>query len=653
MALDTYLHVFSHDLQDVFSIDFQFKIDVLEWSRHPSFLLLGLNNGQAQLVHIPSKMPLPPVQVCDEGFNGLQNFCFLSRGSSKLITLKVQDLQVLDNALQNKDYAALKDFQSQIQIETLELSAPCCTLTRDFASFESALSILEDNQMKHTLNLDTDVVKVLVPQHSNNLVLFVLDSEGAIHVVCAVTMMTLFRFSSLHVSDMVLIEDTDTCPQVMMVAYDGQDHFLQIRKYPDFEQCLYSLKVSPYCRLLDTCIDQENPMFIEGTFENDEFNDENVDTLNQNDDDENAGNKNCVKMLRIRAICEGNSDARLLRLLKRKKFEEATKFATLNKLDLEEVYRAKCIALMSDLSAWTTGKDIEAEETLLEDLEQSLKMIQTDLTFVVKFCLNATFKDLEKIRRLLKLARQCIQTMGMGQLDMKLMVDVSRALQRLDTFIFIHATDDRNVEDWLEFLHANIYSQLLGTLKQGNVQAALILWTRHQYDVEWNQEMIKSVLEMVPSTETESLDFLSKFMSDCVLKMRNQAAMTSTIEVFSSWIIKSAKALESKKSNWPQSGLAFAQFLVDSLFHVVDKDDKGLSSARIPLLLQEQKNRPGTSLCKLITLLDTLKDLIKLHTDFKIKVSIIPEFLLENSRNDRTHQLHDFLNREKKSANDA
>lgn len=34
----------------------------------------------------------------------------------------------------------------------------------------------------------------------------------------------------------------------------------------------------------------------------------------------------CVRMLRIRGICEGNAESRLMRLLAKKKFEEAEKY---------------------------------------------------------------------------------------------------------------------------------------------------------------------------------------------------------------------------------------------------------------------------------------------------------------------------------------
>lgn len=45
--------------------------------------------------------------------------------------------------------------------------------------------------------------------------------------------------------------------------------------------------------------------------------------------------------LRIRGICEGSAEARLTRLLRRKKFEEAEKFALSNKLCMDEIRKAR------------------------------------------------------------------------------------------------------------------------------------------------------------------------------------------------------------------------------------------------------------------------------------------------------------------------
>jgi hypothetical protein len=71
---------------------------------------------------------------------------------------------------------------------------------------------------------------------------------------------------------------------------------------------------------LDVSLDQESPLFLEGSYQVEDNENENLDNSNVSKD------KDAVQMLRIRGICEGNPDARLTRLLARKKFDEAEKY---------------------------------------------------------------------------------------------------------------------------------------------------------------------------------------------------------------------------------------------------------------------------------------------------------------------------------------
>jgi hypothetical protein len=68
--LDSYLHVFGHDLQDVFSIEFKSIIDTMEWTPDENFLICGLRSGQTQFVHLPTQRPLPPLCMTDEATKG-------------------------------------------------------------------------------------------------------------------------------------------------------------------------------------------------------------------------------------------------------------------------------------------------------------------------------------------------------------------------------------------------------------------------------------------------------------------------------------------------------------------------------------------------------------------------------------------------------
>ena len=64
--VDKNLHVFTHDIQDVFSIAFSHIVDVLEWTPNENFLICALRSGQIQFVHLPSKRPLPAMQTSFE-----------------------------------------------------------------------------------------------------------------------------------------------------------------------------------------------------------------------------------------------------------------------------------------------------------------------------------------------------------------------------------------------------------------------------------------------------------------------------------------------------------------------------------------------------------------------------------------------------------
>ena len=83
--------------------------------------------------------------------------------------------------------------------------------------------------------------------------------------------------------------------------------------------------------------------------------------------------------------------------------------------------------------------------------------------------------------------------------------------------------------------------------------------------------------------------------------------------------------LEAEKNfNWPESGICHAQTMVEALHvkDVKDDDHNGLMNDRIPLLLQEHSNTKKSTFCKLVTLIETLKDLKILHEKYRLKVKL-------------------------------
>ena len=430
LVLDSYLHVFSHELQVEISIDLKSKIVSLDWTEHEGFLLCGLSCGRAQLVHVASKKPLPPfdIVVDDEiiGIDGI-NFTFFT-GLGKIFQLNSGslDLEDLHTALISQDFSKLQKYQQLCQaIEHIgNVGCNSTDFNQNVLTLETSLAMKRGGEIIDILDFDEELIKTLVV---NNECLIVLDKLGIAHAICSITMLKLFSWKpeAGKILDIQALQD-EKSPNVKLIMVTEEnkheDCFLQICEFPSF-QIQYKLKVSPYCRLLDVATDQENPLFVEGSFQDLIENDENTDTSNT---EENISRH--LQMLRIRGICEGNPEARLVRLVGRQKFEEAEKFAKLNNLPLEEVYSSQATFLINRLAS-NSGK---VEQTdIFQKLEEVLGKI-TDQDFMVQCCLRAKFDDLKMTRKMLLMARK---NLGSD------VTDVNKALHRLDTFIFVHGLE--------------------------------------------------------------------------------------------------------------------------------------------------------------------------------------------------------------------
>ena len=87
LVLDSCLHVFNHDFgesstdNEVITVDVNAMIDGIAWTPCRNFVLLALRSGYGQLVHIPTKVPLPPVPILDYSKEeSVEKDCNLSNG---------------------------------------------------------------------------------------------------------------------------------------------------------------------------------------------------------------------------------------------------------------------------------------------------------------------------------------------------------------------------------------------------------------------------------------------------------------------------------------------------------------------------------------------------------------------------------------------
>ena len=79
LILDSCLHVFNHDFEnEIISIDVNMMIAAMAWSPCHNFVLLALNSGHCQLVHLPSKVPLPSIPILEDFIDGAEKPLFVS-----------------------------------------------------------------------------------------------------------------------------------------------------------------------------------------------------------------------------------------------------------------------------------------------------------------------------------------------------------------------------------------------------------------------------------------------------------------------------------------------------------------------------------------------------------------------------------------------
>ncbi|TRY72764.1 hypothetical protein TCAL_00185 [Tigriopus californicus] len=635
LALEQCLHVIQPDStadstpHPSFSVIFAAPIHALAWSPCQRFVVAGLEAGRVQMVHVPTQMPLPPFDlgieaedkenerlqshVCLEchatpsAKNGAMNLSVVLN-TGWICKMKALDLDSLHKAILSQDMESMKSFQSQLAVEVLPLMDQELTQSlssqefRITASFEHLTKTDVGSLPMDYLDQAPSFVQQLKMSRVLRNVLFSLDNHGQMHMTCLHTLITLQVWSEEQVLDFVLIEDEGDLKIKILMFIQSMDktgeYLLQMREHPSFE-LLYELPVSKVTHLIDCSMNQESPMFIEGTF---------------------IEGSDVISFLRMRGICESVLEARLHRLIRRNKFDEAFKFAHNFKLPVQDVHQAKISWLLEQLSPWreTTLDESEAS-LLLTDLKETLSKL-TDLDFIVQCCINAALRNLNDVEELLKLARNIIQSNVGKEMNIQLMITVSRTLQRLETFNM--ALDGAGAEEWMAFLRADLFQMFLNSVRECKLEQSLIIWNRHkpEFSKSFDSEHVVMCLEMIPRTWSveDRLHWLNYVLPDC-LQMCPEA-----LGEIASWAYRTTLVYEMEsRREWPDNGLQFAGGILNTLCFSSDVDQEtNLKAVKAQLVLNCQRSNPKSELSNLIGLNDLLKDLRTLHKRHRLRVKV-------------------------------
>nr|KAG5706572.1 hypothetical protein BaRGS_028743 [Batillaria attramentaria] len=177
-----------------------------------------------------------------------------------------------------------------------------------------------------------------------------------------------------------------------------------------------------------------------------------------------------LSTVRFRSLTETNPETRLLRILHKKKFDEALNFASLFQLDTELVYAAHMNHLLDQLSPWNV---------ICHDEEKVSAMVTQLWACLSNVKLESGKTD--KVERL-----HALQT---KLLDLQ---------NRLLTYKLMYGADNFSAESWMRFQQANLLHTACYHMMEQQPHIAILLWRRH---VESRETLAFRMLDRVVMVE--------------------------------------------------------------------------------------------------------------------------------------------------------
>ena len=515
---------------------------------------------------------------------------------------------MLHTAIMAGDLETIRTCQGRIVGSQREAGGPVSDVTELDGDLVVATQagLVRDLEAGDLLQLPGSVKTV--QSRTDPSLLLCLDQQGRLHTVCPLTLIKLHtwtltsRTSSAEViQDMVLLEDEGGEEvQLLVVTADKMrdEHFLIILDFPSYKT-LYKLAVSGFTKLVETHLSQ-TPLILEGGME---------DVLQPD----------LVTRLRLRGVTEGVPEARLARLLKRYKFDEAEKFADCFSLDKQQVYRAKSSFLLNYLSPWKPEDPAWPHSAVLDMVKTCLDKM-TDSNYVVDFCVTAAVPSLVMTRDLITFARRKVAS-SEEEVVQTLLLRLGNTLHTLETFSLAVSQADTDVDQWLDFMRASMLTTVKTFVSRGELGRALLVWVRHQaeFSEKLDVETVRDLLDRLADTLTFSdlQPWLHQFIPDCL------RLVPASLPVVATWAVEAVTRLEltHRTSYWPLSGLSLARAVLDTMTFTRDQATD-FSQFMSLLTLNQQRMEPESPLSQLINLIKSLEDLLVLHKQFKIKLKL-------------------------------
>nr|XP_045608733.1 kinetochore-associated protein 1-like [Procambarus clarkii] len=638
VAIDCTIFVFGEGCSSlIMQLVLEAPIDLVLWIPQGEFLFLGDRAGGIHCVHVKSQtvvitklLSLTVTNTklfvgggCRQSEDGLVSVSLVtSRGH--VVRMENFDSEALSDGLRLGDQDNLRSLEAQMMISVDSMNlGDVEVLTAGYSSNNpwiwcgDTVGTVQWNPSSLPLPSQSCTWQLVhkpgclrvIPVCDSRYVV-TLDMAGKLAVLCGVTGVTVWEADSdvIPVLDIAYLQGDEQNTQFLLLLKNPNSDgcLLRIVSFPEF-LTVYELGVNKCTQLVFIGEGAESIMFLEPD----------VDAASL-----------LTSSLKLKSIVDGVPEARLAKLLMKRKFKAAEEFCDRFGLNIEEVHKARARFLCDLMNPWNisavnnTLSEVEGSGSLIEELLLTLDKIN-DSEFVTTLCIEAPLPDLIITKKILNYAKERLanstQSEEGDQLS-SLMQRVSESTYRLITFQTIFPSSD--IQHWLAFSHTDMLEEFVEHLRRGNLDVASTVWHRHQYEFSQHvdQACVSQILVAFPHNVPSSvlLKWLPRNVLGDLVKL-----CPSSMEIIASWADSRVKSLEVvEKAAWPSNGLTLANTIISVLENVAaDFHAGGNIEVQMAVHVAQWKaHSPTSALYHLRQTALALQDLQLLAENFRIKI---------------------------------
>ncbi|XP_024909034.1 kinetochore-associated protein 1 isoform X2 [Cynoglossus semilaevis] len=580
VVVDKTVILFDQTYQSVrLLLHFETDVNAIGICLDGQFLLVCEGNGNLHLIYVPQKTILLTRTLVEKpSHRDKKTYLYLIIEEDKAslgmyhVLLVINDgffhitnlaLAKIETAIEKMDLCMLTELQNLIKIDfysTKDYHDEGCSTAVMFCLDQEIYVLIggdKDNAITQwsvdhhqaKMCLVHSVDRSLIPGVRKMVVaenlLYVLDTEDVLSLWDMHLLVMIACWPDMAIHDFVLAtecgstsrQDTGNMKMIALSKKDSsQISRLQIRLLPSMTLC-YSLDVSSVSCLVQTQLNVDTFYLVEGICLNHESEAQDMSVV-------------------VRCFTEALPENRFSRLLHKRMFEEAEKFAITFDLDLELVYKVKLDFVLEQLASGSVGGyGQELWSELVDEAKTNLKKI-TDEQYIVEYCLKAPWPTFDTAETMLNHAASQYSSL-----------QIHEALARLATFCSLYSTEHFNSIAWIEFLNStDRLGDVLTYLREGDLNGAQLLWLRFEGEIasEFDKQKLETLLCAIP--EDVPSEHLCPWFGRVFVPFVRRVLPTEQ-KILARWIAQRARNLElMERAAWPQNGLDLAVLGLPSLW---------------------------------------------------------------------------------------